>query len=113
MSRGFLNKAAFELHQAVERYITAYLLVKTGYRPKTHDLQKLYERIVGLDDSFSNWFNFSEKDEQENFELLKRAYVDARYSNEYQITKAKLGDLETKVLELKNLVMGSCNKLIR
>lgn len=37
------NKAAFELHQATERYYGAIQLVFTGYKPKTHDIEVLGE----------------------------------------------------------------------
>jgi uncharacterized protein len=36
-----------------------------------------------------------------HFELLKRAYVDARYSKDYKISKEELKFLEEKVLKLK------------
>jgi uncharacterized protein len=45
-----------------------------------------------------------------HFELLKRAYVDARYSKDYKITKEELKFLEEKVLKLKDLVEKLCKK---
>jgi predicted nucleotidyltransferase len=39
--RGLGPQAAFLLHQAVERYFAAVLLVYTGYKPKSHDIQEL------------------------------------------------------------------------
>ncbi|MCU7907011.1 MAG: HEPN domain-containing protein [Candidatus Thiodiazotropha sp. (ex Epidulcina cf. delphinae)] len=38
---GAFKIAAFQIHQAAERYITCLLLVHTGYRPKEHDMEKL------------------------------------------------------------------------
>ena len=38
---GDLNKAAFDLHQTVERLYTALLLVLTNYSPSTHNIKAL------------------------------------------------------------------------
>jgi len=48
ISNGSYNKAAFELHQAAERYYSAVLLVLTDYRPRTHDLKKLSMALLRL-----------------------------------------------------------------
>lgn len=106
------NKSAFELHQAVERYITAYLLVKSWYRPKTHDIEKLLELMMKLDSSFENWFDLNSCTEKEKFELLRKAYVEARYDDNYEIKKEELEFLETKTISLKNLIEKLCKEII-
>ena len=100
--------AVFYLHQATERYITAFLLVKSWYKPKSHDLNVLYDNINQIDFSFEDWF--SGKNESKYFELLRRAYVDARYSKDYVITKEEILFLEKKVIELKWKVEELCKK---
>jgi uncharacterized protein len=40
---------------------------------------------------------------------LRRAYVDARYSKDYKITKEELKFLEEKVLKLKGIVEKLCD----
>jgi len=92
------------LHQAIERYITAYLLVKTGYRPKTHDIEKLYKLLISLDPKFKNWFDLKSPEEKEKLELLRQAYVEARYSDNYSISKDELSFLEKKGLNLKKII---------
>lgn len=108
-----LNECAFNLHQATEKFLSAYLLVKTWYKPKTHDLGVLYKNLKKLDDSFSNWFNLKDENEKKYFELLKKAYVDARYSKNYKITKKELDFLEDKVLILKDIVEKLCKEIIK
>ena len=98
------KKSAFELHQATEMYITAYLLVKTSYKERTHDLWHLYDDLIINDKRFEGWFNFENKWEFEKFNLLKDAYVRARYDKDYKITKEELEFLEKKVLILRDLV---------
>ncbi len=104
--RGSYKIAVFYLHQAVERYITAYLLVKTGYKPKSHDLGVLYEKAKAEDSLFGAWFSFDT--ERNYFELLRRAYVDARYSKTYVITEEEIRFLEEKVKNIQKLVENLC-----
>jgi len=99
--------AVFYLHQATERYITAFLLVKTGYKPKSHDLKVLYTKIVEENKDFDNWFL---EWEENYFELLRKAYVDSRYSKDYKIKKEELEFLEYKIIVLKDLVKDKCMK---
>jgi len=106
-ARGSYKIAVFYLHQATERYITAFLLVKTGYKPKSHDLKVLYTKIVEENKQFDNWFSL---DEENYFELLRKAYVDSRYSKEYKILKKELVFLEEKIMWLKALVERLCKE---
>ena len=90
LERNSLNKAAFELHQATERYYTTILLVFTDYRPKDHNLENLGIKVEMCDKRFAVFPKTTDKEKQ-LFELLKRAYIDARYKmDEYQITKVEL-----------------------
>ena len=54
--RGIYKIAAFELHQAVERFFDATLLVFTNYRPRLHDLQTLSHMVAGCDPAFLTVF---------------------------------------------------------
>ncbi len=110
--RRYLNEAVFLLHQTVEKHITGYLLVKSWYRPKTHDLKELMEFLTNLDDRFENWFDLDNPEEEKHFELLKKAYVEARYSYNYRITKEELKFIEKKSLELRDLIEELCKKEI-
>ena len=48
------NKAAFELHQAVERFYTTILRI--DYKPKTHDLEELGINVDRLSAKFKEIF---------------------------------------------------------
>ena len=98
--------AVFYLHQATEGYMTAYLLVKTGYKPKSHDLGVLYEKLKDESVEFHVWFLLEK--ERRYFELLRRAYIDSRYSKEYSITKDEILFLEDKVRKIHDIVDAFC-----
>lgn len=50
----------------------------------------------------------TEPEDERLFSLLKRAYIEARYSKGYQVTGAELAALRQKVLDLAARVRGAC-----
>ncbi|MCG8321735.1 MAG: HEPN domain-containing protein [Cytophagales bacterium] len=109
----YYHKAAFELHQTTERYYTTILLVFTDYRPKDHNLETLGIKAEMCDRRFAV-FPKETGEEKRLFELLKRAYIDARYKmSEYKITKEELSYLSGCVNELKKLTEEICREKIR
>jgi predicted nucleotidyltransferase/HEPN domain-containing protein len=106
------NNAAFQLHQAVERFYAAVLLVFTNYKPRIHDLEKLSRMVAGQDPAFLTVFPKATPEEKECFDLLRRAYVEARYNPAYQITKAQLEYLAGRVRKLQRLTKKICEAKI-
>lgn len=106
------NLAAFELHQATERFYFATILVFTGYKPKTHDLERLGGQVSNLHPDFFTVFPLATDDQKRRFDLLKRAYIDARYKRDYKITKAELTYLIARVRKLHGLTKRICRATI-
>lgn len=107
------HKAAFELHQATERYYTTILLVFTDYRPKDHNLETLGIKVEMCNKCFSV-FPKDTDEEKRLFELLKKAYIDARYKmKDYSISKLELEYLYEKVNKLKSLTARICKEKIK
>ncbi len=100
--------AAFLLHQAVERFYAAVLLVFTNYKPRIHDLEKLSHMVAGCDPAFLTVFPQATDEQKECFNLLRRAYVEARYNPGYKITKAQLEYLAERVRKLQRLTKKIC-----
>lgn len=98
------KEAAFLLHQVVERLYTCALLVLTLYSPKSHRLNFLRSQAEGLAPGLAEAWPRGSKRERRCFELLRRAYVEARYSQHYKITKAELEWLGERVEQLQDLV---------
>lgn len=107
------NLAAFSLHQASECLYQCIHLVFTNYSPKLHDLEKLNKPLVYFSKKFLDIFPKTTKEESDNFDLLKRAYVEARYNENYEITKEQLEYLLNKVEKLKLLVEEVCLEKIK
>ena len=92
---------AFHLHQATERLYTAILLVFTHYKPKEHSIDKLGKQVSNLDPRFLPIFPRKTPEEKRLFELLQKAYIDARYNPKYKITKKELEYLGERVKKLQ------------
>jgi len=110
--RGRFNNAAFELHQATERYYGALQIVFTGYKPKTHDIEILGWLAKALHIEFDRVFPKATAIERQRFALLKKAYVDARYKADYQIGKNDLEYLAERVQLLRDLTEKFCKEKI-
>ncbi len=107
-----LNIAAFQLHQATESlYITA-CMVFTDYRPKVHDLYKLRKRVGAYDRRLLKGFAFHTPEQKRLFKLLADAYVHARYTKTYTITKEELDYLAERVRRLQAITEEACREQI-
>jgi predicted nucleotidyltransferase/HEPN domain-containing protein len=107
-SEGWNNKAAFDLHQATERLYHCFLLVHTLYSPKSHKLNFLRSQCEQLDARLIAAWPRDTRFAQRCFELLRRAYVDARYSPHYKITAEEVAWLAEHVERLIALVEEIC-----
>ena len=104
VSQGRSKEAAFHFHQATERLYHCVLLVLTLYSPKSHKLNFLRSQAEQLDDRLAAAWPRGAKFEQRCFELLRRAYVDARYSEHYKISAEELAWLDERIGTLEELV---------
>ena len=111
-SKAKYNLAAFQLHQVTERLYSTILLVFTRYKPRTHDLEKLGQRVGSIEPKFLSVFPKATEEEKELFKLLRKAYVDARYKPSYAITKEQLDWLAERVNRLKELTGQLCKEKI-
>jgi uncharacterized protein len=102
------KEAAFLFHQATERLYHCLLLVLTHYSPKSHKLNFLRSQCEQLVPALTEAWPRSTRFEQRCFELLRRAYVDARYSPHYKITSEELAWLGERIGVLQGLVQRAC-----
>jgi predicted nucleotidyltransferase/HEPN domain-containing protein len=112
VGRARFKKAAFELHQCVERLYHTVLLVRTFYTPHVHNLAFLRTQAERLDRRLVYAWPSDTRAERAYFEKLKEAYVKARYSKHYQINEEELVWLGTQVEELGRVVRAICAERI-
>lgn len=107
------KEAAFQLHQATERFYGALTLVFVNYRYRSHDLNFLRRKAISYNSDFAKAFPMETKDQRDNFDLLKRAYIDSRYKKDYEITEDQLQYLAQRVQVLMGLTEIICQQKIQ
>lgn len=112
LTKEYYKEGAFQLHQATESYYTTVLLVFTGYKPLGHSLKRLSKQAAGVHERFQEIFPTRNKREKELFQLLKTAYIDSRYKEEFTITAEELDYLAQRVLLLRELTEKICQEEI-
>ncbi|MFL9840582.1 HEPN domain-containing protein [Sphingomonas sp. ST-64] len=108
--RGWDKNAAFLLHQATERLYICFLLVRTLYFPRSHNIKFLRSLAEDKDPRLVDAWPRATKADRARFERLKRAYVEARYSASYAITREDLDVLAASIEQLRDLVAALCTE---
>jgi predicted nucleotidyltransferase/HEPN domain-containing protein len=98
---GSPKEAAFSLHQAAEKAYHGLILALTLYSAKTHRLNLLRDRAEAMDGRLIGVWPRTNKFERQGFDLIRRAYVEARYSPHYVISDDHLAWLEERVAALQ------------
>lgn len=108
--RGNNKLAAFSLHQAAEHLYHCILLVVTLYSGKAHNLAFLRRKAEAIDRRLADAWPRETKFERRCFELLREAYVKARYSKHYKISPEELAWLTERVEVLRGLATAVCEE---
>ena len=104
------KEAAFNLHQSVERFYHCLMLVFTLYSPKSHRLNFLRGHAEDLAPLLIEAWPRGDRFGRRCFELLRQAYVNARYSPHYEISGEELAWLGERVAILQGLVKLACEQ---
>jgi HEPN domain-containing protein len=100
--------AAFLLHQAAEHIYQAILLAFTGYKPTTHNLDKLRRYTNRFSIELALLFPRDNEEEDRLFRLLLQGYVDARYKEDYSISEHEAGVLVDRIGRLLSIAERVC-----
>jgi len=109
---GLHVNAAFQLHQTAERLYTTVAMVFTGYKRKVHDLQKLHAELASLHPDLRDVLPRATPEDAHLYDLLRRAYIDARYVKSYRITAEELAAIGERVRALMAIVERVCREKI-
>lgn len=111
-SKDWHTMASFQLHQATENFLRTIPLVYILYGYKDHDLELLMGYCKRYTLELAKPFPRNTADEERLFKLLQRAYVEARYNDEFVVTRADIDALIPKIELLRDLVEKICTKQI-
>lgn len=112
MQKGGNKVAAFQLHQATDNYYKCAILVLTTYWPREHNIKYLGKQCASLDPSFHDIFPIKPRVEKRRLELLKEAYVKARYSLTWRISREDLEVLAQRIAVLRERTASVCQAYI-
>jgi predicted nucleotidyltransferase/HEPN domain-containing protein len=101
---GFRKIAAFNLHQATETAYACFLLVRTLYFPRSHNIKFLRSLAEDKEPRLIAAWPREARIDRRRFELVKRAYVEARYSASYEISTEDLTAIASSVKGLRDIV---------
>jgi HEPN domain-containing protein len=100
--------ATFLLHQATEHIYQAILLAFTGYKPTTHNLDKLRRYTNRFSLELAMVFPRDSVREDDLFRLLLSGYVDARYKEDFTISGEQVGELVSRIGRLVDIAERVC-----
>lgn len=111
-SRGNYKMSSFNLHQASENYYHGIRLASTLRSTKQHNLSKLSTAVRRYSKELALVFPRHTEDENRVFELLKAAYIEARYNSKFSVTKEDIEALIPKVELLRDITKRICEQKI-
>ncbi|WP_165023595.1 HEPN domain-containing protein [Dysgonomonas sp. ZJ279] len=107
------KEASFFLHQACENYYYAIRLAFTLRSNKQHNLTKLAASVKGHSSDLAHVFPNNSVEEKRLFNLVKDAYIEARYNPKFIVTKEDIDALIPKVELLRDITKRICEVKIR
>ncbi|MCI0698889.1 HEPN domain-containing protein [candidate division KSB1 bacterium] len=113
MNENLPKHAAFTLHQVVESSCVMVELVYSRYRSQTHDLDVLMKKLIHFVSEGAKIFPKDNEFQKQAYKRLYKAYISARYDQEYQIEKDELKYLGERVKLLLDLAIRSCEERIQ
>ena len=106
-------QASFYLHQACENLFYTLRLVHTLKNSKQHNLSKLLGATNKYSSELKKTFPRNTQEEKRLFELLRLAYVEARYNSKFIVTKDDIDALLSKIERLRGVVEEVCKVQIQ
>ena len=104
--------SSFFLHQATEYLLKTIPLVFILYRYKEHELKFLLEMCKKHTLELVDIFPCKTEADARAFDRLCRAYVEARYNDDFIVTKADTDNLIPRIEHLKEVVEKVCRDRI-
>jgi HEPN domain-containing protein/predicted nucleotidyltransferase len=110
LAHGSLAIAAFELHQVAETLCKAVLVAFTAYLPKMHDLGELGRRCTRACPNLGPFVPLDVPERKRLAGLLRAAYVDARYSFAFEVSREDLEALARYVSAFRARAERACQE---
>jgi HEPN domain-containing protein len=104
--------AAFMLHQSAEQALCALLKAGTGYHAHTHSIDRLLRYAALVCSELPDIFPAHTDQEKRLFSLLQKAYIHARYKEDYTISHDELICLTERVRCIHQVLFNARKRMI-
>lgn len=113
--KGSYKMAAFMLHQACEKFFNAISLTFTQKSDKEHNLGELFKAVRGYVPELYIVFPVDNNSNEDKrlFKILIRAYIEARYNPDFEVSKEDLEALMLKVEKFGVVTREVCERRIQ
>ncbi len=106
--KGKFKEAAFLLHQSIEQAYATLLLVLSNYSPASHNIKHLRGLAEGQSTQLADVWPRDQQRFVAWFNVLNEAYVKARYSKHYEISREAVTWLLARTTDLIAHVEAVC-----
>ncbi|MGI0010737.1 MAG: HEPN domain-containing protein, partial [Nitrosopumilaceae archaeon] len=113
MLKEIRRHAVFNLHQVVESSCVMVELVYSRYRTQTHDLDILIKKLIHFVNEATKICPKDTEFQKQAYKRLYKAYISARYDQEYKIEEDELKYLGERVKLLLDLAIRSSEERIQ
>lgn len=103
--------AAFMLHQAAEQALHTLFRITTGMYVNTHSLDKLIRYCSMVSHKLQSIFPRNNEKNEQLFRLLQKAYIDARYKENYSIAIEDLKTITERIRALEGILKDAYSSL--
>jgi predicted nucleotidyltransferase/HEPN domain-containing protein len=110
VEQGDFKEAAFLLHQSIEQAYSTLLLVLTNYSPPSHNIRFLRGLAEERADALTEIWPGNQQRYLAWFNVLNEAYVKARYSPHFEISKEAVEWLTERTNLLMSAIEEVCVK---
>ncbi len=100
INRRSFGAALFSLHQCAESLLTAIIKAVLDYNIGGHNLTKLLEMTQMFTPDIANLFELGDEEKAKQFDMLKQAYVNVRYRDNYESDENHIADLHLTIQQL-------------
>ena len=112
IAKGKYRHASFHLHQSAENFLRTIPLVFELYGYKDHKLSALLSACKRHTLEPYTAFPMDTAEDKRLFDLLQDAYVQARYNDEFVVTKADIDALIPRIERLRDITERVCKERI-
>ncbi len=111
--RGQFDFAVFMLHQATEQCLRTLLKLGTGYHSNVHSLDRLLKYGSLVSPLLAYVFAEHHEEDRRLLQVLQKAYIDCRYTEDFKVKAADVDGLMAKVSRMQEILVQEAEQFLQ